>query len=43
MVTVIADENYVDAPEESPQSKNFNEIVQVPPGIITLVLVTLKY
>jgi hypothetical protein len=42
MVTVIADENYVDAPEESPQSKNFNEIVQVVP-ITTLVLVTLKY
>ena len=42
MVTVIADENYVDAPEESPQSKNLDEIVQVP--IITkLVLVTLKY
>ena len=42
MVTVIADENYVDAPEESPQSKNFNEIVQYPPTT-TLVLVTLKY
>ena len=42
MVTVIADENYVDAPEESPQSNNFNEIVQYP-ITTTLVLVTLKY
>jgi hypothetical protein len=30
MVTVIADENYADAPEEGPHFNNLTETVQIP-------------